>query len=137
MTQSDVETLLPVVTPFAVPALMDQLYAIAYDQFIADAAPCAGTSFEDLAITYYIASLLSSGSGSTGVKSEKIDDYTIQFGDGGQAAEYLRSYQKIIANCNQRASTIAVSAGVTRDDTLDCLDLDATGVCTESRGEYP
>lgn len=130
MTQTEVEALLPVITPFAVPALIDTLYEVAYAQFYRDAPGCLGTSSENTAITYYIASMLSSGAGTTGVKSEKIDDYTIQFGDGGQTAEYEAKYQKIIDNCNFHQLVAWATTDIIRSDTLDCLDLDAAGICT-------
>jgi len=136
MTQVEVEALLPVITPFAVPALIDTLYDVALDQFTLDAPGCLGTSSENMAITYYIASMLSSGAGSTGVKSEKIDDYTIAFGEGGQTAEYEGKYNQIVDNCNHNI-LIGGMTGITRDDTLDCLDLDAAGICTDdTEGEF-
>ena len=131
MTQTEVEALLPVITPFAVPALIDTLYDVALDQFTLDAPGCLGTSSENMAITYYIAGMLSSGAGSTGVKSEKIDDYTISFGEGGQTAEYGGKYNQIVDNCNHNIIIAGMVAGITREDTLDCLDLDATGICTD------
>lgn len=134
MTQEEVEMLLPVITPFPVPALIDDLYAIALARFGVDAPACLGTSFENTAVTYYIASMLSSGAGMTGVKSEKIDDYTITYGEGGQTQEYILKYHQIVENCNRHLSLSAISTGVQRDDSLDCLDLDAAGVCGVENG---
>jgi len=134
MTQSEVEALLPVITPFAVPSAIDTLYEIAYAQFAQDAASCTGTSAENEAITYYIASMLSSGAGSSGVKSEKIDDYSITFGDGGQTQGYRDKYQQIIDTCNYLSLVSGISSGQTRADTLDYLDLDAAGVVTADSG---
>ena len=128
MTQTEVETLLPVITPFAVPSAMDTLYEIAYAQFAQDAPSCTGTSAENEAITYYIASMLSSGAGSSGVKSEKIDDYAISFGDGGQTQAYMSKYQQIIDTCNYLSLVSGISSGQTRADTLDYLDLDNAGI---------
>ena len=137
MTQTEVETLLPVITPFAVPAAMDTLYDIAYAQFAQDAASCTGTSAENEAITYYIASMLSSGAGSSGVKSEKIDDYSITFSDGGQSQGYRDKYLQIVDQCNYIAMVSSISTGQTRSDTLDYLDLDAAGMVTsDSEEEY-
>lgn len=130
MTQTEVEELLPVITPFSVPALIDTLYEVAYAQFYLDAPGCIGTSSENVAITYYIASMLSSGAGSSGVKSEKIDDYTIQFGEGGQSAEYLNKYRTVVDNCNYHQMVAGATTAITRDDTLDCLNLDDAGICT-------
>ena len=136
MTQAEVEALLPVITPFAVPALMDTLYEVAYDQFYLDAPGCIGTSSENTAIAYYIAGMLSSGAGSSGVKSEKIDDYTITFGEGGQSAEYNAKYQQIVDNCNYHQMVTGATTEITRDDTLDCLDLDAAGICADADEEF-
>lgn len=130
MTQTEVETLLPVITPFAVPTAIDTLYAIAYAQFGIDAAACTGTTMENEAITYYIASMLSSGAGSSGVKSEKIDDYAIAFVEGGQSQGYLNKYQQIVDQCNHIATITSVTAAQTREDTLPDLDLDAAGIVT-------
>lgn len=132
MTQIEVEALLPVITPFAVPAAIDTLYEIAYARFAADAASCLGTTHENAAITYYIASMLSSGAGTSGVKSEKIDDYAISFMDGGQTAAYEAKYQSIVDNCNYHSTIAGVTAGTTREDTLDYLDLDASGILDDS-----
>jgi len=134
MTQSEVEVLLPVITPFAVPAAIDTLYAIAYAQFGLDAPQCVGSSMENEAITYYIASLLSSGAGTSGVESEKIDDYSITFSDGGQTRGYLDKYQMIVDKCNYYATITSVTTEQTREDTLDALDLDAGGVVTADSG---
>lgn len=134
MTQTEVETLLPVITPFAVPSAMDTLYEIAYAQFAQDAPSCTGTSAENEAITYYIASLLSSGAGTSGVNSEKIDDYSITFSDGGQTQAYMSKYQQIIDTCNYLSLVSGISSGQTRADTLDYLDLDAAGVVTADSG---
>ena len=128
MTQSDVEALIPVITPFAVPAAISTLYDIAYARFSAAAPSCVGSAYENEAITYYIASMLSSGAGSTGVKSEKIDDYSISFGEGGQTQAYLSKYQQIIDTCNYHALVSGISSGQTRTDTLDYLDLDNAGI---------
>ena len=135
MTQSEVEALLPVITPFPVPAAIDTLYAIAYAQFGLDAPQGVGSSMENEAVTYYIASLLSSGAGTSGVESEKIDDYSITFSDGGQTQGYLDKYQMIVDKCNYYATTADISTGQTRDDTLDNLDLDAAGMVTADDGE--
>ena len=131
MTQAEVETLLPVITPFAVPASMTTLYAIAYAQFAQDAASCLGTTMENEAITYYIASMLSSGAGTGGVKSEKIDDYQITFGEGGQTQGYRDRYQQIVDQCNYIATVTSVTTEQTRDDSLEILNLDAVGVLTD------
>lgn len=128
MTQSEVEALLPVITPFSVPDLMDTLYEVALAQFTLDASACLGTSAENTAITYYIAGMLSSGAGSAGVISEKIDDYAIKFGEGGQAAEYENKYRQIVDTCNYHAAMVGISTEITREDTLDDLDLDAAGI---------
>ena len=135
MTQADVEALLPVITPFAVPAAIDTLYSIAYARFAAAAPSCVGSIYENEAITYYIASMLSSGAGSSGVKSEKIDDYAISFGDGGQTQAYMSKYQQTIDACNYFALVSGISSGQTRTDTLDYLDLDNAGILDGSTGD--
>jgi len=135
MTQTEVEALLPAITPFVVPALMDVLYADALDQFTLAAPSCLGTSAENMAITYYIAGLLSGGAGGVGVKSEKIDDYAIAFGEGGQAGAYEIKYQHIVDTCNYRALMAGIGSGFARVDTLDCLDLDGAGVCDDTSGD--
>jgi hypothetical protein len=89
---------------------------------------------ENEAITYYIASLLSSGAGTSGVESEKIDDYSITFSDGGQTRGYLDKYQMIVDKCNYYATITSVTTEQTREDTLDALDLDAGGVVTADSG---
>ena len=130
MTQAEVETLLPVITPFTVPATIDALYTIAYAQFSSDAPGCVGTSAENEGITYYIASMLSSGAGTTGVKSEKIDDYKIEFGDGGQTSDYQARYQRIVDSCNLNILIVGAATEQTRTDTLPGLDLDDAGIYT-------
>jgi len=137
MTQSDVETLLPVITRFKVPALINTLYDIAYDQFTIDAPSCLGTSKENTAIVYYIASMLASGAGKFGMKSEKIDDYAVAFADDGETGSYLTKYQQIIDNCNYHALVSGISTGQARADTLDYLDLDNAGILDGStEGEF-
>jgi hypothetical protein len=128
MTQADVEALLPVITPFAVPAAMTTLYTIASARFAAAAPSCVGSVYENEAVTYYIASMLSSGAGTSGVKSEKIDDYAIAYGDGGQTQAYMSKYQQIIDTCNYLSLVSGISSGQTRADTLDYLDLDNAGI---------
>lgn len=129
MTQTEVETLLPVITPFAVPGLIDTLYEIALAQFKIAAPSCVGTSAENLAVVYYIAGMLSSGAGTVGVTSEKIDDYTISFAGGGQSDSYHALYQSIVDQCNHESMLFAGSAAVKRVDKLPCLDLDGAGMC--------
>ena len=128
MTQADVEALLPVITPFAVPAAMTTLYTIASARFAAAAPSCVGSAYENEAVTYYIASMISSGAGSSGVMSEKIDDYAIAYGDGGQTQAYMSKYQQIIDTCNYLSLVSGISAGQARADTLDYLDLDNVGI---------
>ena len=92
---------------------------------------------ENEAITYYIASLLSSGAGTSGVESVKIDDYSITFSDGGQTQGYRDKYQMIVDKCNYIATVTSITAGQTRSDTLDNLDLDAAGMVTaDSEDEF-
>ena len=135
MTQADVTTLLPLITPFEVPAAISTLYEIAYARFVQDAPACVGYPSENVAITYYIASLLSAGAGGLGVTAEKIDDYSVSFGGSGKASFYFAKYQEEINNCAYHLAIAGMLAGVERDDTLDCLNLDTVDVCGEDTTE--
>ena len=135
MTLADVTALLPVITPFAVPTAISTLYDIGYARFSQDAPACLGTGTENVAITYYIASLLASGAGAVGVKSEKIDDYAISFGEVDKADSYLAKYREEVDRCAYHLAIAGMLAGVERDDTLDCLNLDTVGICGEDTTE--
>jgi len=137
MTQSDVEALLPTITPFDVPATMSTLYEIAYAQFARDAPGCLGTWSENVAVTYYIASLLAAGAGAVGVTSEKIDDYAVSFGERDRSDSYMMKYQNQVDICNYHLALSGMSTGISRDDDLSGLDLDAAGVYTaDTTGEF-
>ena len=135
MTQSEVTTLLPIITPFAVPAAISTLYEIAYARFVQDAPACVGYPSENVAIAYYIASLLASGAADSGVLTEKIDDYSVTYGDSGKQGTYLSKYQAEIDNCVYHLALAGMLAGVERDDTLECLNLDTVDICGEDTTE--
>jgi hypothetical protein len=135
MTQAEVITLLPIITPFAVPAAISTLYEIAYARFVQDAPACVGYPSENVAITYYIASLLASGADDFRVISEKIDDYSVNYGDSGKRGAYLDKYQAEIDNCVYHLALAGMLAGVERDDALECLNLDTVDICGEDTTE--
>ena len=138
MTQTDVEELFVVLTPFAIPDKMAELYAIALKRFNIDAPGCNDESSETLAVIYYIAGMLSSGASSFGVKSEKIDDYSITFIEGkngsGPIDSYLSLYQGIVDTCNASGMGVSAAGPINRQDRLECLDLDGTGICGMDHG---
>ena len=129
MTFADVKELLSLITPFNIPdTKLLTLYEIAAARFAADAPSCTGTSAETEAEVYYIASLFSSGQGTSGVTAEHIDDYSINYGEGGQTKAYYTKYRDIVDRCNYSALIAGVSDGQRRADMLDDLNLDAADV---------
>lgn len=129
MTFEDVKELMALITPYNIPDnKLITLYEIAAERFTADAPNCTGTSAETEAEVYYIASLYSSGQGTSGVTSEHIDDYSISYGNGGQTRAYYDKYRDIVDRCNYNALIAGVTDGQKRADMLDDLNLDAADV---------
>ena len=131
MGQSEVVALLALVTPLSPPSAdpsLNVLYPIALAQLARDAPNCTGNT-ADLAITYYIGGMISSGAGRSGVASEKIDDYAISY-RVDPTSDYFGRYHELVIACNA-GSIVSISSmigGVERTDTLDNFDLDATGI---------
>ena len=135
MTQAEVTTLLPIITRFPVPEAISMLYEIAYARFVQDAPACVGYPSENVAIAYYIASLLALGADDYRIISEKIDDYSVTYGDSGKRGAYLEKYQAEIDNCVYHLAMAGMLSGVERDDTLECLNLDTVEICGEDTTE--
>ena len=131
MGQSEVLALLSLVTSLSAPTTdpsLNVLYPIALTQLSRDAPACTGST-ADLAITYYIGGMIAPKSTKAGIASEKIDDYAISY-SRNPSEEYFAKYWSVVNACNAGAvvSISTMTAGVTREDTLDDLDLDATGI---------
>ena len=86
----------------------------------------AGVTF---GLFLFMFKLISSGSGKSGIASEKIDDYAISY-SRDPSSDYFGKYHQLVAACNAGTvvSISTLASGVTREDTLDDLDLDATGI---------
>jgi len=131
MGQTEVVTLLSLVTNLSPPTSdpsLNTLYPIALLQLTRDAPGCSGST-ADLAITYYIGGMIAPKSIKAGVASEKIDDYAISY-SRDPSSDYFGKYHQLVAACNAGDVVLisTLASGVTREDTLDDLDLDATGI---------
>jgi len=94
MAQSDVATLISLITSYSLPADPSglTLYTVAVSQLAIDAPGMDST----LALTYFIAHLLDGGADGAGITSEKLDDYSVTYADNGNTSPYYMMYLKTI-----------------------------------------
>lgn len=115
MSQSDVATLLPLITPYSLPADPSglTLYTVAVGQLAIDAPGMNST----LALSYFIAHLLDGGAGSIGITSEKLDDYSVTYADNGNTSPYYMMYLKSIESYNKGTLKNMSLDGVAHQDS--------------------
>lgn len=111
-TQSEVATLLPLLTPYSLPEgdAGTALYNHTHSRVLLSAPTLSGDSRTE-AICYLIAHILCSKEGRAGLKSERLGQWSAAY-DWEGSTPYLDEYSRII-----RANLIRTSTQVEHNDT--------------------
>ena len=130
-TQTEVATLLPLLTPYSLPEgeAGDTLFEYAQARVLRDAPSLAQKGNDELlveAIVYYLAHSMSLQEGKSGVTSEHLGQWSASY-SWEETTPWLTEYKRLL-NTGVKASLIRAGAVYQHTDRhkADCLSMDNT-----------